>query len=95
MNKFQACAGPGAAPPCLTVEVSGNTFLGSPKTCETWNSTYVDRDGHVFRGRAISAIGYCPYLEEVAEGDYVILLEDGRKLTGHLRVCLLEREFIA
>jgi hypothetical protein len=96
VHDVQACAGPGMAPPCLTLRAPGETDLPDSGygSCGSWDSTYVDRDGHVFRGNVIASYRYTD-LEQVAEGDYVIRLDDGRTLMGHFRVCLLHRIDVA
>ncbi len=89
LRLIQACAGPGGQGPCLSLDING-AICGS-------NSTYIDRAGNVIRGKATAITNWSwqtPLMGAV-EGDYSIRLEDGRVLTGHLRVCLIARMTIA
>jgi len=77
-----ACAGPDAAPPCITL--NGNaTAPGSLM------STYVDRAGNMLRGDATVTAVRPNALMGTVTGQYTLHLEDGRTLSGLFQVCLL------
>lgn len=83
---LQACAGPGSAPPCfwLSANNSGSGAL---------TSLYIDRAGQAFRANATSVgtsfRAFQTPLASTIDGQFTLALEDGRTLSGTLRVCVL------
>jgi hypothetical protein len=85
LRMIEACAGPGAQGPCLLLRLDDFSC--------SFNSTYIDRAGNAFKGNAAVITNWSSQtpLTGMVEGDYSIRLKDGRLLTGHLRVCLIDR----
>jgi hypothetical protein len=83
---IQACAGPGAAPPC--VWLNGNAVHPI-----SLGSVYVDRSGKTIRGYVdmlqSSFQSFATPLSQTIEGTFHLVLEDGRTLTATFSVCLL------
>jgi hypothetical protein len=84
LRKIQACAGPGGQPPCLLLQAFNDLACG-------FASTYTDRSGNVIHGNVVAVTNWTSgaVLTQSIEGNYAILLADGRPLSGHLLVCLL------
>lgn len=78
---IQACAGPGSAPPCLWLAY------------DIGYSRYVDRTGRAFyvdiKSLSTTFQSFKTGQGQSIDGQFTIMLDDGRTLTGTLRVCVL------
>jgi hypothetical protein len=83
---IQACAGPGAAPPCVWLNANAVNPI-------SLGSRYVDRSGKTIRGYVdmlhSSFESFVTPLSQTIEGTFHLVLEDGRTLTATYNVCLL------
>ena len=81
---IQACAGPGATPPCVLLN-------GDAVATGSFASIYVDRNGQTFGAdaRLTLSMSYSPDSQQALDGSFTLKLMDGRSLSGTFRTCLL------